>query len=357
MIYDTIIIGAGPAGLTASIYASRYKLSNLIIGKMVGGTISYAHKVENFPGILSISGVELGQKMAEQAKSFGVEILGENVGRIEPSFAESDSASAGEKGNLDDGSFRVFTETGKEFIAKSLIVSSGTERRKLNVPGEKEYLGKGVSYCTNCDIPFYKDKTVVIVGGSNAACSGAVHAADFAGKVYIVYRKDELRAEPVWIDDIKDNPKIEVLYNTNIVKILGGQEEQDPLRPRLASTQARSEARETGGQRKVTGVELDNEYNGSKILPLDGVFVEIGGVPASSFLVPLGVEMDENGYVKVNEKMETNVIGLFAAGDFTTMSLFLQQTVTACADGAKAAASAFRFIRGQKAPRLLGNSL
>lgn len=332
-MYDTIIIGAGPAGLTASIYASRYKLSNLVIGKMIGGTISYAHKVENFPGIPSISGAELGQKMAAQAKSFGVEILGENVGRIE--------MGQGEQGGQEGQGFKIITETGKEFTAKSLIVSSGTERRKLNVPGEKEYLGKGVSYCTNCDIPFYKDKTVVIVGGSNSACSGAVHAADFAKKVFIVYRKDELRAEPVWIDDIKNNPKIEVIYNTNITKILGEQEEQGGKE----------------GQGRVMGVELDNEYNGSKILPLDGVFVEIGGVPASSFLVPLGVEMDENGYVKVNEKMETNIAGLFAAGDFTTTSLFLQQTVTACADGAKAAASAFRFIRGQKAPRILGNSL
>jgi thioredoxin reductase (NADPH) len=221
-------------------------------------------------------------------------------------------------------------------LAKSLIVTTGTERRKLNVDGEKEYLGKGVSYCTNCDIPFFKNKIVTLVGGSNSACSGASHAAEFASKVFLIYRKDELRAEPVWIEDIKNNPKIEVIYNTNITKILSGRE----IREMGESREIREDQLD-----KVAGVELDNEYNGSKILPLDGVFVEIGGVPASSFLIPLGVEMDENGYVKVNEKMETNIAGLFAGGDFTTTSLFLQQTITACADGAKAGYSVFNYLK------------
>jgi len=305
MIYDTIIIGAGPAGLTASIYASRYRLSNLVIGKLPGGTITYAHKVENFPGFISVSGLELAQKMIEQAKTYGIKILTENVGKIERS-----------KGEI----FKLTAETGKEFLAKTLIVATGTERRKLNVPGEKEYSGKGVSYCTTCDAPFFKNKIVVLIGGSNAACSGAIHLAEFAEKVYLIYRKGELRAEPVWVEEVKQNHRITVIYNTNVSEILGD-------------------------GTKVTAVRLDTPYQASNELSTDGVFIEIGGVPASSFLIPLGVVLDEDGYVKVNEKMETNIGGLFAAGDLTTRAKILQQLVIACADGAIAAFSVFSYLK------------
>jgi len=321
MLYDTIIIGAGPAGLTASIYASRYMMNHVVIGKIFGGTITLAHRVENFPGFVSISGPELAGKMGEQAKALGAQILADTVGRIE--VAES------ENGKL----FRLFTESGKRFEAKSLIVTTGTERRKLNVPGEKEYLGRGVSYCTYCDAPFFKGKTVVLVGGSNAACSGAIHLAEFAAKEYLVYRKDELRGEAIWVEEIKKNPKIEIVYNTNVIKILGTKD----------------------GSEKVVGVELDNPYKGEKELKADGVFVEIGGVPLSSLLIPIGVKLDENNYVIVSERMETNIEGIFAAGDFTTQSLILSQTITACADGAIATASAYKYVKGQKPPKIMGS--
>lgn len=326
MLYDTIIIGSGPAGLTASIYASRYHISNLVIGKIPGGTITYAHNVDNFPGSPGITGVELGQKMMEQAKALGTEVLLDEVGRIE-----------GVEG-FEERAFKVVTEGGKEFEAKSLIVAIGTERRKLDVSGEKEYLGKGVSYCTNCDAPFFKGKTVVVVGGANAACSGAVLVAEFAKKVYLIYRKDELRAEPAWVQEVKNNPLIEIVYNTNIVKILG--------------------VRDLGGigesGDRVGEIELDTPHNGSKILKTDGVFVEIGGTPLSSLLVPLGVNLDESNYVIVNERMETNIEGVFAAGDITDKSLILQQTITACADGAIAAGSAYKYLKGQKPPKTGG---
>lgn len=305
MIYDTIIIGAGPAGLTASIYASRYKLANLVIGKAPGGTIVFAHKVENFPGVTDITGAELGQKMFDQAKALGAEILGENVVEILKNPV---------------GLFTLKTELGKEFEAKTLIIASGTERRKLGVPGEKEYLGKGISYCTNCDAPFFKGKTVVLVGGANAACSGAVHLAEYADKVYLIYRKSELRAEPVWVEEVKENPKIEVIYDTNLTEIVGDIS-------------------------RVTGVKLDKEVNGSLELATNGVFVEIGGMPASNFLLSLGVLVDENGYVKVNDEMATNIGGVFAAGDVTDKSLILQQTITACAQGAVAGYSAFKYLK------------
>ena len=306
MLYDVIIIGSGPAGLTASIYSSRYKLSNLVIGKVPGGTIAYAHKVENFPGVPGISGVELGQRMLEQVKALEVEILAEEVVGIEKSVV--------------DGKFKITTNTKKEFEARTLIVALGTERRKLNVPGEKEYLGKGVSYCVTCDAPLFKGKTVVLVGGSNAACSGAIHLATFAEKIYLIYRKNALRAEPVWVEEVKENSRIEVIYETNVTEVLGD------------------------GTR-VTGVKLDVPYSGNSMLSSNGVFIEIGGQPSSSLLQPLGVELDEDGYVRVDERMSTNIPGLFAAGDLTTKSVILQQVITACAGGAVAANSAFEYLK------------
>jgi thioredoxin reductase (NADPH) len=313
MRYDTVIIGAGLAGLTASIYASRYKMSNVVVGKLPGGTITLAHKVENFPGFTSITGLELARNVIMQVKALGAEILPDEVVKVKVVEASGNEPHF----------FRVTTEKGGEFEAQTLIATTGTERRKLGVPGEKEYLGKGVSYCTHCDAPFFKGKTVAMIGGSNAAVGGAIHLSQFAQKVYIIYRKSELRAEPIWVEEVLKNPKIEVIYNTNVTEVLGD-------------------------GNKVTGVKLDNPYQGSAELSLEGVFVEIGGVPASSFLLPLGVELDENGFVKVNERMETNVHGVFAAGDFTTQSLILQQAITACAQGAIAASSAFKYLRGKK---------
>ncbi len=307
MSYDLIIIGSGPAGLTASIYASRYKLKHLVIGKLLGGTITWAHKVENFPGFKEISGFELSQKMAEQAKSLGAEIWSENVQKI---LVSSGNPST----------FKIVTETNKEIESRAVLVATGTERRKLNIPGEKEFLGKGVSYCTTCDAAFFKDKTVVLVGGSNAACSGASHLAQFARKIYLIYRKDELRAEPVWVDEVKNNPKVVIVYNTNVTEIFGN-------------------------GTKLTGVRLDKPFERKNELEAEGVFIEIGGLPVGFLLAAFGVEMDENGYVKVNEKMETNIRGLFAAGDLTTHGQVMSQAIVAAADGAIAAGSVYKFLK------------
>jgi len=306
MNYDVLIIGAGPAGLTSSIYASRYKLSNLIIGRLIGGTITYAHKINNFPGLPGISGVELSQKMADQVRTLGAEILGEEVVLIEKK----------------DSFFEAVTQSQKKYQAGTIILTLGTERRKLNIPGESKYLGKGVSYCTTCDAPFFKDKTAVLVGGSNAACSGALHLADFARVVYLIYRKSALRAEPVWVEEIKSNPKIKVIYDTNLTEILGE-------------------------ENRVKQVKLDKPYEDKTTLETDGVFVEIGGTPSTGFLKPLGIELDLEGYIKVNDKMETNIKGIFAAGDVTTKSLVLSQVITACADGAIAANTAFDYFKSK----------
>jgi len=234
MKYDLIIIGSGPAGLAASIYASRYKLANLVIGKVLGGTMTLAHKIENYPGFASITGIELSQKMGNQAKLLGGKIIAASVEEVE-------KVPAG---------FRVIAEGGQQFESKALIIATGTKRRKLNVSGEEKYLGRGVSYCTTCDIPFFKNKIVGIIGGANAAVGGAVHAAEVAKKVYLIYRRDQLRAEPIWVERALHNPKIEVIYRTNITKILGD-------------------------GTKVTGIKLDRPYQKLSNLNLDGVFIEI----------------------------------------------------------------------------------
>lgn len=307
-IYDLIIIGSGPAGLTASIYASRYKMTNLVLGKLKGGTIGLAHKVENYPGFISISGLDLINKFEDQVKNLGAKIV------YNPADAIKKEA----------GVFKIFTTGGKEHQAKSLILATGTERRKLQIPGEEKLLGRGVSYCTTCDSPFFRDKIVALIGGSDAAVSGAILTAEYAKNVYLIYRKDRLRAEPIWVEQALSNPKVEVIYNTNITEIKGDQ--------------------------TVTGVVLDNPFRGVKELALDGVFIEIGGVPGTSLAKTLQVELNEMGYIKVNKEMKTNISGVFAAGDMTDFFPRFQQLVSAQAMGAMAAASAFQFLKQEAAP-------
>lgn len=317
-VYDLVIIGSGPAGLIASIYASRYKLNNLVIGKVLGGELSLASKVENYPGFASIPGLELNQKIVQQVENLGAKVLYKEVGRIEKK----------------DDYFEVSVSDKEKYLGRTVIVATGSERRRLNIPGEKELTGRGVSYCTTCDAPFYKGKRVAIVGGSDAAVTGAIHSAEFADKVFIIYRKEQLRAEPVWLDELGkliQSGKIKVIYKTNIIEITARQ-----------------------GASVVGSVKLDNPYNGSDILSVDGVFIEIGGVPGTSLVKPSGVELDETGHVKVTENMETNIAGLFCAGDMVDRSAVMKQAIVAMAFGAIAAGSVYKYLKGQKAPRILG---
>lgn len=317
MLYDLIIVGAGPAGLTASIYASRYKLKNVVIGKQLGGELALAHKIENYPGYASISGPQLCQNIGEQVERLGAQIILEDVGRIEKQ----------------EKSFTVETAAGQNYQAQTVIVATGSERRRLGVPGEKELMGRGVSYCTTCDAPFYKGKTVGVVGGSDSAVTGAIHAAEFAGKIYLIYRGEQLRAEPIWLDDLEKlvaSGKVTVIYQTRVTEIVPNQ------------------------QGTVGGVKLDKPFAGKSELSVDGLFIEIGGVPGTSLVKPLGVELTESGHVKVGEAMTTNIEGLYCAGDMVDKSLLMQQAVTAMAQGAIAAASAYKFIKGSQAPRILG---
>jgi thioredoxin reductase (NADPH) len=324
--YDLIIIGAGPAGLTASIYASRYQLNHLVMGKSCGGEMALSHEIENYPGFRSISGLDLTKKMEEQARTLGVDISCEGVAKIQPQ----------------KGGFKLTTDSRDNYQTKALIIATGTERRKLGIPGEEEYTGRGVSYCATCDAPFFRDKTVAVIGGANTAAQGALLLADLAKKVYIIYRRKPLRADPTFVSRIEGKAKkgkIEIIYETNLTEI-------------------------KGSGNRVTGVILDRPYQppkaslakggGKSELALDGVFIEAGGVPGTALVKPLGVKLDRKGFIKVDLKMGTSVPGLFAAGDITSSGALLQQIVVSCAQGAMAASSAYEFLKEVAAPSLRG---
>lgn len=301
---DLIIIGAGPAGLTASIYASRYRIKHLVIGSLLGGAMSWASEIENYPGFKKISGLELTNKMVQQAKNLGGKIKTESVLEIK---REQDK-------------FRIKTDGGATYQAKAIILATGTQRRKLGVPGEGEYLGRGVSYCATCDAAFFKDKTVAVIGGSNAAAMSAMHLSSIAKQIYLIYRKKPLRADPIWVERIQKESKITVIYEVNVTEILGNKD-------------------------KITGIKLDKPFQGSEQLNLEGVFIEVGGVPGTELVKPLGVELDESRYIKVDYRMATNISGIFAAGDVANAANELQQIITAASEGAIAAAGVHNYLK------------
>lgn len=308
-IYDTIIIGAGSAGCSAAIYATRYNLKTLMLGgPLPGGLITEALDVENYPGFLSISGMKLAQNFIDQAVALGAEY------KIEV---------AEEIIKLDDGTFevKVFNNSYK---GKTLIIATGTKHRKLGIKGEEEFAGRGVSYCSTCDAPFYKEKTVAIIGGGNSAVEGAQDVAQHAKKVYIIYRST-LGAAPIYIDNLRKNSKIEEVPGTNVLEILG--------------------------DANVTSIKLDKPFKGQEslsvddVISLNGVFVQIGYKPESEISKILGVQINKNGYVIVDNGMGTNIKGIFCAGDVNNASNYLHQQVTSAAEGAIAAQSAFRFLK------------
>jgi len=294
MLYDVAIIGAGPAGLTAAIYSGRYLLNTLVIGKLPGGQISEAYKVCNFPSYISITGIKLTKKIMGQVKNLGIEIKQEEVTQIKKN--------------------KAFTiKTGDSiYEAKKVILAMGTEKRKLNVKGEDKFLGKGLSYCATCDAAFFKNKTVAVIGGSNAALTAAILLSEYANKVYVIYRKERFsRAEPVWIRQIEKNKKIETIFNSTLKEIYG--------------------------KEKVEGIK----FNG-RDLKVDGIFVEIGSIPDEKFSKQLGLRTEE-GYIIINKKQETSTKGVYAAGDTTNNPL--KQAITAAAEGAIAANSVYEEIK------------
>jgi thioredoxin reductase (NADPH) len=300
IIYDVIIAGAGPAGMTAAVYTSRASLLTLMLERGIpGGQMANTEDVENYPGYDHILGPDLSTKMFDHAKKFGAEYAYGEIKEV-----------------VDGKEYKTVKAGSKEYKARAVIITTGAQYKHIGVPGEKEFGGRGVSYCAICDGAFFKEKELVVVGGGDSAVEEGVYLTRFASKVTIIHRRDELRAQKILQKRAFDNEKISFIWNHTVEEIVG--------------------------EGKVNGVKLVNTVTGEKQdFKTDGVFIYIGMVPLSKPFESLGIT-NEQGYIETNEKMETNVPGIFAAGDIREK--MLRQIVTATGDGSIAAQAAQHFI-------------
>jgi thioredoxin reductase (NADPH) len=301
--WDLIIIGAGAAGLAAGIYAARSGLKTLILEeKIVGGTTAEAPLVENYPGFNSISGIELAQKMAEHCRSTGVVIR------------EFEKVLS-----LDLKDEKKIVKTNRTVLeTKTVIIASGSHYREIGVPGEKEFLGKGVSYCGICDGPLFKGKRVLVVGGGNSALITALYIAGLASEVKVAHRRDTFRAEEALVKALKEKANVEILWN--------------------------NEVKEIKGEKLVKEVTIfNNSTKETKELPVDGVFVQVGETPNSQIAKEAGVNVDKDGYIIIDIRQRTNIAGVYAAGDVTNHPV--KQVGTAVGQGITAALEAYGYIR------------
>lgn len=297
MVLDLIIIGAGPAGITASVYASRKKMDFLMITKDIGGQAAWSSDVENYPGYQFITGPDLVAKFQEHMQKYGIN-LKENEEVVE----------------LEKKDKIIYIKTTKEsYEAKTVIIAAGKKAKEIGVPGEKEYKNKGVAYCVTCDGPLFAEKDVAVIGGGNSALDAAIQMMNIANKVYLINITDKFTGDAVMQEKLKNNPKITILHNTRIESITG--------------------------DKFVKGINVD--IHGKKqAIDVKGVFIEIGLMPNSWFAKD--IDKNEKGEIKVNCANETNVPGIFAAGDVTSVPE--KQIVIAAGDGAKAALGAFRYL-------------
>jgi len=302
MLYDVVIIGQGPAGLSAAIYGARYNLKTLVLGSILAGNMGEAWKVENYPGFEKISGLELADKMKKQAEKLGAEIKNEEIVKIKK--------EKGKRKN-DNQKFIIITRNNKTYQSRSLILASGTQHRKLNVKGEEKFHGKGVAYCATCDGAFFKNKKVVVVGGGDSAIKSVLLLSKYASKVYLLVRGDKLSGEPQNRKTISGNPKIEIIYNISVSEILG--------------------------DNKVASILLSS----GKKLETDGIFIEIGAVPASALTSELKVKTDNKGFIVVDTYGKTSAPFIYAAGDITNTYSSFKQILIAASQGAVAAHSAY----------------
>lgn len=296
-IWDVIVIGTGVSGLSAGMYCGRFSLKTLVIGNLPGGIITTTHMVENYPGIPSITGVDMGMVFLEHAQKFGAKIEYGVVTDVE---------------KLPTGEFKV-KKGNDEFVGRALIMATGTEYKKLGVPGEKELGGKGVSYCALCDAAFFKEKEVAIVGGGDSSAIEALILAERCKKVYMLIRKDVLRAEPVNYKKVMENPKIEVRFKTEITEIKG--------------------------DGKVQSIMLKS----GEEIKLDGVFIAIGHTALSELAKKLGCAVDSHNQIIINKNSETNVAGVFAAGDVCDTPF--KQAITGAAEAVTASYFAYKFLQ------------
>lgn len=299
--YQVIIIGGGPAGLTAGLYCARSRLKTLLVEKgVIGGQITNAEQVDNYPGFpQGISGIKLGQLIHEQAASYGLEILPAEVTSLEPHLRHN-----------------LVSSSEADFVAESVIIASGSRFRKLGIPGEDKLIGKGVSYCATCDGPLFRDRSVAIIGGGDVAIAEALTMAKFASSVSIIHRRDQLRANNLLQEKAKTEPKIKFIWNTVVVDIEGD-----------------------GAVRQLRLKNIEDATIST--LPVDGVFIAIGLEPNTDYLRG-ALPLDKERHIIINELMETGIPGILAAGDIRHNSA--RQAITAAGDGATAALSAEKFL-------------
>ncbi len=304
MIYDTIIIGGGVAGYSAAMYGGRLGMKCLVIVKEPGGALALTDIVENYPGFKRIGGMELAQKIEEHAKEYNPKIVTREANDVH--IAKENEQTM----------FHV-TAGGEEYFGRTVIFATGTRVRKLDVPGEAAYAGRGVSYCALCDGALFRGKALGVVGGSDSAVKDALVLAEYASRVYIIYRREKVRAEPANLKRLETSGKIEVINNTNVIEI-------------------------EGDGKLITHVVLDKEYNGSSELVLGGLFIDVGHVPLSGLAKNIGVATNKKEEIIINRNSETNIPGAFACGDVADTKF--KQAITGVAEAVLAVYSAYEYV-------------
>ena len=298
-MYDIIIVGAGPAGLTAAIYARRASKKVLVLeARNYGGQIINTLDIENYPVEAHISGFDFATKLYNQAKEIGAEIVFERVVDI-----------------IDNGKEKEVITSKNKYLAKAVILATGSENRKLGIENENDLIGKGISYCATCDGAFYKNKNVAVVGGGNTALEDALYLTDIAKKVYLIHRRDEFRGEDFTVNLLKDKDNIEFIYNSNVTKL--------------------------NANERLESIEVTNNDGSVMKIDVDGLFVAVGRIPETQNFAK-SINLDGSGYIIAGEDCSTNISGIFVAGDSRTKEV--RQLVTATSDGAVAATAAIKYI-------------
>lgn len=310
-MYETIIIGAGCAGLAAAMYAGRLNMKTLMIGDNMGGTIALTDVVENYPGFIRLTGQELADNLRKHAESYNIEKVEAKVIKL----------------RHEHNCFIVETNEGKTYQSNTIIFATGTEWRKLKVPGEAEFANKGVHYCALCDGAIYKGKVVAIVGGGDSAAKEALLMSQYAKKVYVLVRGEKLRGEPINNDRIAKNPKIEVITKVNVKQIMG--------------------------DKILKEIILDRAVNGSTTLSLDAVFVAIGHIALSQLAKDIGIATNDKGEIIIDRQSRTNVQGFFAAGD--VCDTFFKQAITGVSEAVTAVYSAYTYVNENEFICPIGN--
>ncbi|MBB1062972.1 thioredoxin-disulfide reductase [Limosilactobacillus fastidiosus] len=300
--YDVVVIGAGPGGMTAALYAARANLKVAMLDRGVyGGQMNNTDDIENYPGFTSIKGPELGEKMYQSATNSGVEFVYGNVQKV----------------TVDDEHLKHVQTDSDELVSKAVIIATGSTNRKLGVPGEEEFSGKGVSYCAVCDGAFFKDRDVSVIGGGDSAISEGLYLANLADNVNVVHHRDKLRAQRVLQERAFDNDKMDFTWDSDVKEIIGD-------------------------ENQVTGIKVHNKKTDQdEVVPTSGVFIYVGNIPNSQAFTNLKIT-DEAGWIKTNDEMETTIPGIYAVGDVRQKKL--RQITTAVGDGGIAGQNAFEYV-------------